>query len=90
MPRTGQILNQWRKKYCSELYKNKPSGDLSVLNCPQRDTEDDHPVLRKEVDAAVRSLKKGKSAGVDNVPAEIDQADGEEVINALTTICTEI
>ena len=71
MPRTGQILNQWRKKYWSELYKNKPSGDLSVLNCPQRDTEDDHPILCKEVEPTVQSSKKGKSAGVDNIPANL-------------------
>ena len=54
--------------------------------CPQTDTEDDHPILRREVEAAVQSLKKGKSAGVDNVPAELVQTGGEDVITALTTI----
>ena len=51
---------------------------------------DDHPILRKEVEAAVQSLKKWKSAGVDNIPAELVQACGEDVITALTTICNEI
>ena len=46
------------------------------MNCPQIDTEDDHPILRREVEAAVQSLKKGKSAGVDKVPAELVQAGG--------------
>ena len=40
-----------------------------------RQTEDDHPILRKEVETAVQSLKKGKSAGVNNV---------------LVTICNKI
>ena len=31
------------------------------------DTQDDHPILRKEVGAAVQALKKGKSAGVDSI-----------------------
>ena len=57
-----------------------------MLNCPQRDTEDDHPFLRKEVKAAVQSLKKGKSAGVDNIPAKLVQASREVIITALTTI----
>ena len=70
-----QILNQWTE-YCSELYNLKASGDPSVLNCPQTDAEDDHPILRREVEASVQSLKKGKSAGVDNIPAELVQADG--------------
>ena len=56
-----QILNRWTE-YCSELYNHTASGDLSLLNCTQTDTEDDHPILRREVEAAVQSLKKGKSA----------------------------
>ena len=64
----------------------KANGDPSVLNCPQTDTEDDHLILRREVEAAVQSLKKGKSAGVNNIPAELVQAGGEAVITALTTI----
>ena len=55
-----QILNRWTE-YCSKLYNHKASGDPSVVNCPQTDTEDDHPMLRREVEAAVQLLKKGKS-----------------------------
>ena len=56
-----QILNRWTE-YCSELYNYKTNGYPSVLNCPQTETEDDHPILRREMEAAVQSLKKGKSA----------------------------
>ena len=35
-------------------------------------------------------MKKEKSAGVDNIPAELVQAGGEDVITALTTICNKI
>ena len=54
------MLNRWTE-YCTELYNHKASGDPSVLNCPKTDTEDDHPILYKEVEAAVKSMKKGKS-----------------------------
>ena len=47
-----------------------------------------HPLQRSE--ATVQSLKKGKSAGVDNIPAELAYAGGEDVITALTTICNKI
>ena len=60
---------------------------FSALNCLQTDTEDDHPILRKEVEVAVQSFKKGKSAGVDDIPAQLVQAGGEDVITVLTTIC---
>ena len=66
------------------------NGDPSVLNCTQTDTADDHPILRREVEAAVQTVKRGKSAGVDNIPAELVQAGGEDVITALTTICNKI
>ena len=56
-----QILDRWTE-YCSELYNYKANGDPSVLDCRQTDTEDDHPILRKEVEVAVQSLKKRKSA----------------------------
>ena len=78
-------LNRWAE-YCSELYNYKVNRVSSVLNCPQIDTEDDHHILRKEVEAAVQSSKKEKSAGVDNIPAELVQAGGEDIITALTTI----
>ena len=35
-------------------------------------------------------MKKGKSAGVDNIPAELVQAGGEDVITALMAICDNI
>ena len=79
-----------RQEYCSELYNHTAIGDPSVLNCPQTDKEDDHSILRREVEAAVQSLKKGKSAGVENIPAEVVQAGGEEIVTALTTICNKI
>ena len=90
--RSGKCLTEagildWWTKYCSELYNHKVSGDPLVLNCPQTDTDNDHPVLRKEVEAAVQLLKKGKSTRVDNIQAELVQAGGEDVITALATIC---
>ena len=50
-----QILNRWTE-YCSELYNHKANGDPSVPECTQTDTEDDHPILRKEVEAACSTI----------------------------------
>ena len=65
-----QILNRWTE-YCSDLYNHKANGDPSVLNCPQTDTEDDNPILCEKVEAAVQSLTKRRSAGVDSIPADL-------------------
>ena len=42
------------------------------------------------MEAAVQSLKKGKSAGVENIPAELIQTGGEDVITVFTTICNNV
>ena len=84
-----EMLNRWTE-YSSELFHHKANGDPPVLNCSQTDTEDVHPILLKEVEAAAQSLQKGKSAGVDNIPAEVVQANGEDLITTLTTICNKI
>ena len=65
-----EILNRWTE-YCSDHYNFETDGDSIVLDCPQIPDEKHHPILREEVEAAVKALKKGKSAGMDNIPAEL-------------------
>ena len=84
-----EILSRWTE-YCSELYNFESCGYNTVLDCSQPPEEDLQPILREEVEIAVASLKKGKSAGVDNIPAELVQAGGETMIDVLTEICNRI
>ena len=84
-----EILSRWTE-YCSELYNYESCGDNTVLDCIQPPEEDLQPILREEVEIALASLKKGKSAGVDNIPAELVQAGGETMIDVLTEICNRI
>ena len=84
-----EILSRWTE-YCSELYNYESCGDNAVLDCSQPPEEDLQPILQEEVEIAVASLKKGKSAGVDNIPAELVQAGGETMIDVLTEICNRI
>ena len=61
----------------------------AVLDCSQP-SEDLQPIFREEVEIAVALLKKGKSARVDNIPAELVQAGGETMIDVLTEICYRV
>ena len=80
-----EILSRWTE-YCSELYNYESCGDNTVLDCSQPPEEDLQPILREEVEIAVASLKKGKSA----LPVELVQAGGETMIDVLTEICNRI
>ena len=73
------ILKRWTE-YCSELYTHTTTGDPKVITVPPPINNDSYPILREEVEAAVTSLKKGKSAGVDKIASELVQAGGEAMI----------
>ena len=83
------ISNIWIQ-YCSDLYNHQSNGDPNILNCPRTNEGVDFPVLREEVEAAVKSLKRGKAAGIDNIPSELIKAGGEAMIDALTIICNKV
>ena len=82
-------MKRWTE-YCSELYNYRATGDPEVVNVPPATNNDNHPILREEVEAAVKTLKKRKSAGADNIPAEMVQAGGEATISVLLIICNKI
>ena len=87
-------MNGWMKFNFYIPFKgvsvNESCGDNTVLDRSQPPEEDLQPILREEVEIAVASLKKGKSAGVDNIPAELVQAGRETMIDVLTEICNRI
>ena len=57
-------------EYCSDLYNHESDGDTIILNGPYDTNDDKSPILREEVEVAVKYLKGGKSPGNDNIPAE--------------------
>ena len=83
------ILNRLTE-YCSDLYNYETDGDPIVPDCPQIPDEEHHSILREDVEAAVKAPKMGQSAGMDNIPAELVQAGGEDMIDILTSICRKI
>ena len=94
------ILERWTE-YCSELRTHThtrtharthahTTGDPKVLDVPPPVNNDSCPTLREEVEVAVKSQKKGKSAGVDNIPSELIQAGGEAMTDMLLIIYSKI
>ena len=75
------ILEKWTE-HCSELYMYNyiAAGDSVVLQVPTTTNNDIYPILREEIKVAVKSLKKEKSVGTDNIPGELVQTGGEAMI----------
>ena len=67
-----KVLKRWTY-YCNSLYNYELCTDTSILQKTQssREGKNSPPVLKKEVEAGVKSLKAGKSPGVGNIPSEL-------------------
>ena len=48
------------------------------------------PIFRDAVEIEEASLKKAKSAGVGNIPADFVQAGGKPMLDVLTEICNSV
>ena len=85
------VLNQWTE-YCSGLYNYEFHRDTNLLQSNQTLTQEAEipPVLREEVEEAVRSLKERKSQEVDNIPAELLKNGGKATTTVLTAIGQKI
>ena len=86
----GDILGGWSTECCSRLYGCRAVGDPDVLGVPPTASDAGHLILREEVEAAVKLLRKGKSAGVDNIPAELLWQGGEAMVGALLLVCSGV
>ena len=74
-----EVLKRWTE-YCFELYTINAEGDISVLTVNEPSDQDNFPIMESEVEATIQALKMGKSAGIDNIPAELIKAGGNIVI----------
>ena len=72
LTKSRAVLNQ-QTEYCSDLYNYELHPDTSLLQSNQTRSQEAEslPVLKEEVEEAVRNPKAGKSPGVDNIPSEL-------------------
>ena len=88
-----EVLNRWTE-YCSGLCNYELKSNLVFLNNTTNSNRQhvvgDAPILQEEVEEAIRTLNNGKSPGIDNVPAELQQHGGQHVVKTLTALCNEI
>ena len=72
LTKISEILDRWTE-YCTEFYNYQISGDKRVLGTQttSKPIQASAPITRSEVEEAMKALKYGKSAGVDNIPAEL-------------------
>ena len=80
---TDEILKRWTE-YVEKLFDGK-RDETYLHQFMQGPT-----ILKAEVEAALNSMSKGKSSGIDNISTEMLQALGEFGIDTLTSICNKM
>ena len=85
------VIERW-KEYCLELYNHVPMNDSGTADSLQNSQEhiEELLIIKKEVEEAIRRLKNGKTAGVDNIPGEIIRGGGARVTEVLHWLCGQI
>ena len=86
-----EVLERWTE-YCKKLYNYPIQPNKNILEeekCPPEEPSA-LPVMREEVEEAIRSLPTGKSPGADNIPAEQIKKGGSELVTIITALCQKI
>ena len=80
------MLQRW-KEYGEQLFA-KLAGELDIIPDQQHELEPE--LLLEEIEHAVKKQRKGKSPGLDGIPAELFQHSGKSAIKALYILCRKI
>uniref|UniRef100_A0A0B7BIP1 Reverse transcriptase domain-containing protein n=1 Tax=Arion vulgaris TaxID=1028688 RepID=A0A0B7BIP1_9EUPU len=82
LTKIDEQLGRWREHFQEVLNRPPP---LNPLDLGQGDPLDINvgEITKQEIRNALKNLKKGKAAGVDNIPAEALREGGEEMVNQL-------
>ena len=83
-----EILGRW-KEYREELFqRNDNDSEIQTIDFNEVDKEPSS--LLSEVERAIRDLNSGKAPGLDNIPAELIEANGPTAVKALHMLCVKI
>lgn len=85
------VLKRW-SEYCADLYNIELHPDVSILQeqLPPKSEEESPSILKEEIEASIKSLKPGKSPGIDNIPAELIKAGGDMITEIYLSLCQKI
>jgi len=81
-------------EYAKELHNYRIKTDRNILttlkhSAPTSDIDRTPNITHSEVTEAINHLKKGKAAGIDNIPAKLLKTD-TTTVNILHSICNKI
>ena len=85
-----EVIERWRE-YCHGLYNHTAVVDTSIIEeeMEKIDEEDEPPIIRSEIEEAIKHLKSNKAPGIDNINGELIKEGGTEIVDILLKICND-
>ena len=79
-------------EYCKDLYNYPIKTDRAKVETDniREDDEQPLPILKSEVNHAIKSLKNDKSPGIDNLPSELLKGRNEALNDIITNIYQQV
>jgi len=84
----AEVLERWRG-YCENLYR-ETQPEPTVPAPPFESISTERVPIRHEVERALEMIQKGKAAGPDEIPIELLQNGGPELVTALHELVVKI
>ena len=88
----NKVLQCWEehfKIHLNSTFQHDPAA-INDIPDPPNNFSEEPPITRDEIREAVRSMKNGKSAGIDEITTEVIKAAGEPMIAMLDKISTKV
>ena len=90
LTKDSEIVKIWTE-FCKELFNYPINPDENILNYDRGVcVEENLPILKSEVEHVIRSLKKGKSTGIDNILSETIINGGSQIVITMNLLCQNI
>ena len=80
-----EVLKVW-EEYAKDLFEDEGRGDIPMLNNELEGPE----ILEEEIRYAMKTMKKGKSAGNDKITIEMIEASGDYGLRKITELTNKI
>ena len=84
-------MDRWTE-YCKDVYNYPIKTDRAKVETDniREDDEQPLPILKSEVIHTIKSLKNGKSPGIDNVPSERLKGGGGALNDIITKLFQKV
>jgi len=84
----SKVIKRWQQ-YCEKLMASD-NDNTNTINQRELWDESEPPLLRSEIEMAIKRLRNHKAAGSDDIVAEMIKATTEKGVDIIHKICSKI